>query len=896
MLKRLLGHSLDEFTALPPARRAELASDSVADLHDFLPGEVAGEPLPVAPVSVDRQRAARLAERLAQAVAKSGASPDGLRSRLVTDAVLREECAHDQNVYFSRFFTHRLTRAVPDVVFQPQSGAEVAAALLWARSEKVPATIRGAASTAMGGAVPGSGGLLLDTARLDGIDVDAAGRRVAFGAGVRMRSLHAKLAEHGQALPVYPSNLGGTYVGWLATGGIGMNAYGRGRALDHVLAAELVLPGGEHVRLDREGGLELVHDGAREPALKSRVAWFQSKGYPALELRDLAGTEGQLGVVVRLEVGLEPLRPMPAFLLAFRRAEDAHAAVDWIAAEVAVGLPAPADVKLLSASHLHHTEAVWAEEDAKGWRERPGAFAEGRGMPWTRIVPPSEVGARTATEPEEPRAFVFVDFLGGEGGRAFARRLADCPGSPGLDDERSVRFAGDRFRPQQVKRLGPGFLGAEVLLPSRHVRSFLPAAAEVAAGARVELDAEVYYLQGGKALAIGGFAADHRTGSFQLALMVVPALLDLAERRFEGRPYVIGRWMAPLVAVKHGASEVERLRGIKRALDPERIVGRGAFFEMGLRTPLGRLTERLVKPSGWIFRTLFRIGPATRLARWVFDRFGGPGAGRGFTARERPLGGASYTAIEPSTATGRAIACVNCGECNSVCPIFNESKIRLPQMLTHLGERLHGGEVPNASGEALLDLCMRCGNCEEVCQAGIPHLPLYETLHRATEPGGRSAEGGGTDSAPPDGVAEAPARRERHILLLERLRASRRYTGRFLDVRPGGYVKRAPAALPGSARFVLLRAENEDGPAATCIHCAACVDVCPTGANREYEGADPRWITTEQKRCIGCGTCVEVCPANRVNDGQTLRVMEAPTPDWLDAAREFAATSSGGPR
>ena len=74
-----------------------------------------------------------------------------------------------------------------------------------------------------------------------------------------------------------------------------------------------------------------------------------------------------------------------------------------------------------------------------------------------------------------------------------------------------------------------------------------------------------------------------------------------------------------------------------------------------------------------------------------------------------------------------------------------------------------------------------------------------------------------------------------------------------------------------------------------CMHCAEppCVPVCPTHANREFEGTDPRLITTHDDRCIGCGTCVEVCPANHANGGQTLRVIEAPTEDWMAAVEEF---------
>ena len=871
-LRRTVGLPLEDFVALPVDRRAETARAAALDLHVFLdeerPFAERDEP------ARTRELAASLAEALERAAeAEDEASARRRAARIVTDGRLRHECDRDQNVYLGRLFTRRMTRAVPDLVFLPIDADELAAALAWARGASVPVTVRGAASTAMGGAVPAEAGLALDLARMDRIEVDTQRRRVRCGSGARMRSLHRELHERGLALGTYPSNLGGTYAGWLATGGIGMNAYGRGRALDLVRWLDVLLPGGELVRLHADGGLTPAAEGLEGRPLRDAEAeaWFRARGLSPLTAADLAGSEGQLGVIVRLELEAEALPELSAFLLAFPSRGAALEAVAWLEARLRAGLEAPGDIKLLSSSHLEHVRHVWDEEQRRLWKEVPGGFSADDGMPWRRVLSPKELGVPTAEPADDPAgAYLFLSFLSAEGGRRFATELSSCPGSPRLLHEEGVRVARERFRPQQIKRLGPGMLAAEIVMPAAKLDGFLPAAERLAKAYGNELDAEVYLLADGTAMVLAAFLTDHRSGAFAADLMLAPALLDLAIARYEGRPYVLGRWQAAYYRRRFDAREAERLERLKRELDPDHLVGRGAFFTMGVQGALGAFVRHTMVPGVRLMRwTASLVPPLARLARSVAGRFRGPAAGRGERAGELPLTPGETPTGE--AATGRAVHCVNCGECNSVCPIFHESGVRLPQMLTHLGEASHGGEEVDASGSTLLDLCMRCGNCEEVCQAGIPHLPLYETLQE------RSDE-------------RRPRDRERHVLLLERLRSSARYTGGFLNVRSGGYLKRAQAALPGSARYLLLRAEGEAGPAATCIHCAACVDVCPTHANREYEGEDPRWITTRQERCIGCGTCVEVCPANLMNGGQTLRVMEAPTLDWFAAMKEFELT------
>src|SRR5262245_32332433 len=707
-LERLVGQSLPEFSRLPPEPRASLARERIADLHVFF-----DEDRPLSERHAPR-RTLELAQSLLAALeaADHGSAEPAIELRIVTDALLREEADRDQNVYLGKLFTRRLTHAVPDLIFQPISTAEAAAAFEWARERKVPVTLRGAASTAMGGAVPSDAGLTLDLSRLDGIEIDERERVVVIGAGARLRTIHQRLAERRLALRSYPSNLGGTLVGWFVTGGIGLNAFGRGRALDSVKAADLMLPNGMHLRLHDDGRLD-VPDGRHRRTLPSvdTPAWFESRGLARLELADLAGSEGTYGLVLQLTVAIEPRPEIGAFLLSFASMEDALAAAAWVRGEAGARFGFPANLKLLSGSHLHHVRDVWRDEDARAWKRQPSALSTDALLPWHRFAGPAELGAATRDDDAHAGAHLFVDFLGLDGALGFARALESCPGSPRVLDVESGRFAAERFRPQQIKRLGPGLLAAEIVMPAEEVPRFLPAAETLARQAGQEIDAEVYYLADGTALAIAGYLTDHRRGEFALDLMLAPMLLDLAMASHRGKPYVLGRWQAPYFG-RAAAAAAPRLRELRRRLDPHELVNRGVRYRPGFHGVLGGLAAATMAPGVTLLRSALGAGMGAGLRR-AAARFKGPAWGRG-----EPLAPTAQSA-PATTPPSRALHCVNCGECNSVCPIFHDSKVRLPQMLTHLGEAAFAGATPDQSGGVLLDLCMRCGNCEEVCQAGI---------------------------------------------------------------------------------------------------------------------------------------------------------------------------------
>jgi formate hydrogenlyase subunit 6/NADH:ubiquinone oxidoreductase subunit I len=470
------------------------------------------------------------------------------------------------------------------------------------------------------------------------------------------------------------------------------------------------------------------------------------------------------------------------------------------------------------------------------------------------------------------RPSVYVDFDDPEEAARFETGLATGKWRVASDDAEARRWFADRFRPQQTKRLGPGFLAAEILLPARHVERFLERACRLGERVGIHLESEVYFFGDGRALALPGYLSRGPRPGFLFELVFAPMLVDLAMRRYDGEPYVLGRWQSAFFRTRFRAGEARRLQRAKRSADPRWLLNHGVFLRPAFRVPGATLVFRVSFRAGLrLLRGLYGTSPFSQLFRGVI--------GHGRLPTHAELGSTPPARVADLTAVGTAAeleslargarACVNCGECNSVCPIFHDAKIRLPQMLTHIGEGLEKGAGLHGSRQLLLDLCMRCGNCEEVCQAGIPHLALYAAMEKQA------------------GAYDGP-RGDRHVAILAHLRHSERYGRDFLGVRPGGYVHRTPASLPGEVRYVLFRAENDAGASDTCIHCGFCVPVCPTNANLEYEfAADRRRITTDVARCIGCGTCVEVCPANHHNGGRTLRVMEAPNRAFFEVLEVF---------
>lgn len=190
------------------------------------------------------------------------------------------------------------------VAASPRSVDELCALLALCHEEHIPVVTQGGRTGLVGGGASAPGSLILSTRRLNaGIEIDPVGRVAVVDAGVTLEALQQAAAEHGLSPGIdLPSRGSATLGGLAATNAGGIEAFRFGTMRDRLLGCEFVRADGT-----------LVSDLAR--VLKNNT------GYSLTDL--IAGSEGTLGVITRLAIRLESLRPVAATaLFAFASIED----------------------------------------------------------------------------------------------------------------------------------------------------------------------------------------------------------------------------------------------------------------------------------------------------------------------------------------------------------------------------------------------------------------------------------------------------------------------------------------------------------------------------------------------------------------------------------------------
>lgn len=166
----------------------------------------------------------------------------------------------------------------PAAVALPETVDDVVAAVDHARAAGLRVAVQGTGHGA--GSTPLDGALLINTARMIGVAVDANARVARVAAGTVWRDVVDAAADHGlTALHGSAGDVG--VVGYSLGGGIGWLARKHGLSSASVLSAEVVTADGEVVRADADTNAELF--------------WA------------LRGGGGSFGVVTEIEIALYPV-------------------------------------------------------------------------------------------------------------------------------------------------------------------------------------------------------------------------------------------------------------------------------------------------------------------------------------------------------------------------------------------------------------------------------------------------------------------------------------------------------------------------------------------------------------------------------------------------------------
>lgn len=201
---------------------------------------------------------------------------------------------------------------IPDLVVKPGSPEEISEIVKLCNEFKIPLTPRGAGTGLSGGALPIHKGIVLSMERFNRIlNIDEKNFQATLETGVITQVFQETVMKKGLFYPPDPSSRGSCFIGGnLAESSGGPKAVKYGVTKDYVLNLEVILPTGE-----------IIWTGAN--VLKNTT------GYNLTQL--MIGSEGTLGIITKVVVKLLtcPTKDI-VMLIPFRSSEQACEAVNAI--------------------------------------------------------------------------------------------------------------------------------------------------------------------------------------------------------------------------------------------------------------------------------------------------------------------------------------------------------------------------------------------------------------------------------------------------------------------------------------------------------------------------------------------------------------------------------------
>ena len=417
-------------------------------------------------------------------------------------------------------------KALPGVVVLPDCLEQVCSVMRLCQQYSVPVVARGAGTGLSGGATPHPEGVLLSLARFNRIlSVDPVACTARVQPGVRNLAISEAVADRGLYYAPDPSSqIACTIGGNVAENAGGVHCLKYGLTVHNVLAAEVVLMGGEVIEIGSEA--------PDQPGYDLMAAFI--------------GSEGMLGVVTEITVRLLPVPPTAkALMAAFGDVEQAASAV---AAIIAAGI-IPAGLEMMD------TPAIIAAED------------------FVQAGYPRDAAAILLCELDGTDAEVQTEI------ESVSSLLFEC-GARSVDiardeSERQRFWSGRKNAFPAVGRISPDYYCIDGTIPRRALGEVLLGISELASRAGLRV-ANVFHAGDGNLHPLILYDSG-KPGEFERTEALGAEILQLCVRvggTITGE-HGVGLEKIDQMCVQFSKAELEQFHALKAVFDPEGLLNPG---------------------------------------------------------------------------------------------------------------------------------------------------------------------------------------------------------------------------------------------------------------------------------------------------------------------------------
>ena len=441
--------------------------------------------------------------------------------RVFSGADISADYDHDEMTEYGHF--------MPEAVVQAQSAQEICDVLRYCNEKKIAVTPRGAGTGLCGGCVAIHGGVVLSTERMKRVlEVDTRNMTATVEPGVLLMEFPKSLEGTGLFYPPDPGEKTATMGGNAMTNAGGMRAVRYGVTRDYVLGMEVALADGRLITL---GGKTVK----------------TSSGYSLIDL--MIGSEGTLGFLTKLTVKLVPEPKVNLSLL--MPFDDLQACIEAVPQVLACGCE-PTAVEFME------REVIACAEKYLG-KQFPDTSADAYLL--VRLDGPSR-------EALTPAMNTLTDLALSIGAKDVL--LADT-------DERkeSIWNARGAFL-EAIKGSTPTMDECDVVVPRDHIAAFVRESVEI--GKRAGVRVCSFGHAGDGNLHIYACRDELSEADWKRGVAQVMDELYAAARRMDGEvsgEHGIGHAKRAFLQESVGETQVELMRGIKAAFDPNGILNPG---------------------------------------------------------------------------------------------------------------------------------------------------------------------------------------------------------------------------------------------------------------------------------------------------------------------------------